>query len=371
MKGLPASGELIGTGHAPSRLVHLDVARGAAIVGALAIHALIACGLWAELPQNAFKGMMNAAFRACTPTFFLVFGMMLELVYARRLGEGKPIAGRMIQRAAQCWLGFAAGALAATLVGNLSPDRLVRALLLIGDAPWTSVLRFYAIVLIVLIPVIALRVRFGAAVPWVALACIWLLDPLLAQMQWPWGQAGQPLAFFWSSLFGYPGSWVGGSIWHNTSLIMAGMILANGMRNVARPDGPLLPWRHLLALAIPSIAIVFWTAWSHGVLALATAYAGDRMALRSAHDPAYFAIGGLSAMVVLILAAYGWIPGSGQLAAVGRRSLTIFAVGCVVINLIPRGVSHGILNGLLLLAGAILLTVLVVRCAPSPRQRPE
>ncbi len=64
--------------------------------------------VWDQVPVGLGKAVGNGIFRACTPTFFLLFGVMLEWVYVRqREREGAPaMARRLLRRSGQCYLGM-------------------------------------------------------------------------------------------------------------------------------------------------------------------------------------------------------------------------------------------------------------------------
>jgi len=330
------------------RLAALDAVRGLAVLGAALIHALIATDVWNSVPQTWWKGLLNIGFRSFTPAFFLVFGIMLELVYVRQAETGTPFAGRLLWRAWLCWLGFAAGAVTAAIFGHLSVYQLATALLMVGDAPWTSVLRFYSIVLVLVIGLVGLRLRWGTAVPWVLLATIWLLSPLVAIVPWPLSGPGEPLRFLWGSTFGNPPIWVGGSVWHNLTLVAMGMILGCGFRERLRQGLSPFPMRLAFLLAAGCLLVTGVCAMFQDPVVLLRSYAGDRMALRSGHHPVYYAVGGFSALLLLGMMFRLVRRDGGFLGEVGRRSLVVFSVSGVLLNMVPVGLTCGLRYGALL-----------------------
>ena len=114
------------SGRTPQRrMVFIDVARSAAILAALAAHAVAVFAVWPSVPPGLLKATGNALFYTATPTFFLLFGVMLELVYVRRRQRdgALPVAGRLAARAWQCWLGLVLGMLCAWSSGRRRAGR--------------------------------------------------------------------------------------------------------------------------------------------------------------------------------------------------------------------------------------------------------
>jgi hypothetical protein len=355
-----------------SRIPALDLARALAVVGALAVHALITCDVWAQVPQGAGKAAANAVFRACTPTFFLLFGVLLELVYVRRAELGKPITGRMLGRAGWCYLGLAASALAAWAVGNVEARALIKSLLFIGEVKYASVLRFYAIALVLALLLVRLRCRFGPWVPWALVALAWAADPLLERLPLPESGPGERLRFFWGSLLGHPPVWVGGSVWHNFSLVAVGMGLGVSIRQRIDAGRPWFPARCVAVLAAAGLVVAVWSCLDVGVSAVVQGYAGDSMSLRKQHHPVYYALGGLSALALLALCALllrGGRRAPRALTALGRHSLVAFAVGSVLVNLVPVGPALSLAAGLALTVAQLAAVWLLVRWLDARAER--
>ena len=181
---LPASAH-----SSPSRGRHafIDAARSAAILGALTAHAVNAFAVWDAVPPGAAKGIANALFYACTPTFFLLFGVMLEWVYVgRRERDGAATVSRQLaKRAGQCWLGLALGIVCAYFGGRLAGDQLLAALLNLIDTPNSGILRFYAAALLICIPVVMVRPLMGPRLPLILVGVIWAGAALMHLLPWP------------------------------------------------------------------------------------------------------------------------------------------------------------------------------------------
>ena len=341
---------------AVARVAFVDVARSIAIVGALTLHALVAFKVWDQMPPGYFKGLANGFFRYCTPTFFLLFGVMLEWVYVKhRERDGAAAAARrLVRRAGLCYLGLALGACAALVGGKLTLDQLPGALVGWRDVPMSSVLRFYTIAMLVAIPVVVLRPRLGVLLPVALVAAIWLIGIPLALLPWP--APGAPSAFLTGFLFGHPGVWGGGSVWYDLSLVFLGMALGWHMRaRLLAGRHPLGGWP-VAALVLICLTGTAASAWQLGRDALIWGYLGTAMQLRMDSHPAYFCIATLSSLVVIagVLVVYPPdFPGSRvrlPIIAFGRHSLLAFALGNAALNLVPRTLAPPVWLGLIMAA---------------------
>jgi len=347
------------------RMVFIDVARSAAILAALAAHAVAVFAVWPAVPPGLFKAAGNAIFFTATPTFFLLFGVMLELVYVRRRERdgALPVASRLAVRAWQCWLGLVLGMVCAWWSGRLTGAQLPDALLNLIDTPNSGILRFYTAALLLCIPVVLLRPRLGPALPLVLVGVIWIGAALLPLLPWP--VAGSRWGFLCGFLVAHPPTWSGGSLWHNLSVVFLGMALGHHMRT--RQVQGLVPFGGspvllLVAVCLAGIAVC---AIILGPYALAQGYLGTGRTLRSVCHPAYFLISTLCALALIALAQRCY-PVSTEPAlvrlpilALGRNSLLAFAVGSASLNLIPPDRAPplwlGISFTLLYLVGVILV----------------
>ncbi len=351
------------------RMVFIDVARSAAILAALAAHAVAVFAVWPAVPPGLLKAAGNALFFTATPTFFLLFGVMLELVYVRRRERdgALPVDSRLAVRAWLCWLGLVLGMFCAWLSGRLTSAQLPDALLNLIDTPNSGILRFYTVALLLCIPVVLWRPRLGPALPLVLVVMIWIGAALLLPLL-PWPAPGSRWGFLCGFLVAHPPLWTGGSLWHNLSVVFLGMALGHHMRT--RLDQGLVPlggrpvWL-LVAICLAGTAVC---AWILGPDALAQGYLGTGRTLRSACHPAYFLISTLCALALIALAQRCYPVGTEAakvhlpILALGHNSLLAFAVGSAALNLIPPERTPrlwlGVSFTLLYLIGVVLVAQL-------------
>jgi hypothetical protein len=346
-----------------SRLVFVDFARSFAIIAALAVHALAVFSVWPAVPPGVFKGIANSVFSTATPIFFLLCGVMLELVYVQaclRHG-GAHAARRLAWRAGQCWLGLMLGMLCAWWSGRIAPDRLGDAALSLIDTPDSGILRMYAAALLLCIPVVLLRPRLGPALPLALVGVIWAGAAIMPFLPWP--AADSRWGFLCGFLVGHPPTWTAGSVWHDLSVVFLGMALGWSMRERQRRGLAPLGGRPFWLLTGFCAAGVAVCAALMGPVDLAHGYLGTGRLLRSECHPAYFLISTLSALILLRF-AQACFPAGARAESVrlpilplGRHSLLVFALGCAVLNLYPPRLATPPLLGLaytvLYLAGIV------------------
>ncbi len=319
------------------RLPFLDAARSLAILGAVGCHVLLAFAVLHRIDALALKAALNGIFRVCAPLFFMVFGVLLELVYVRKwqAGQARMVSTRLGVRSLQCLTGYLIGVICAVLGGNMAGDEVLPAVAGFAGAPMVGVLRFYAMALLIAIPLLACRVRFGPLVPLVLLALIWIADPLIALLPLPPGESAWGV--FWGRLIGRPHIGVGGSTMHNFTIVLYGLLLGQHLRARQGRALPLFGGRlPILTLALCA-AVVAVYALQHGAVWVAEGFLNTRMSLRVAHHPAYYAIVIPYALVVLWL-AHRWegaLMRTGPVLSLGRYSLVAFTLGNAPLAALP------------------------------------
>jgi len=220
----------------------------------------------------------------------------------------------------------------------------------------------YAVLLLLAIPLIWLRLRFGLIVPLVGMLLPWVLDPLLGLLPWPplpENLFHQPPSMFLSAFWlGHPGgAWIHGSVFHNLVLVCGGMLLGSILARRQQAGRDPLPWS-IVWLAVAGIAAVllglaWWfgfhavptgaaPGWKTGLREALAGYVGSEQRFRWDNAWAYWALATLSGIAVIALARRIWPPeraaqppGTGLILPLGRHSLLAFGVGNIVLNLVP------------------------------------
>jgi hypothetical protein len=351
------------------RLNFIDVARTWAIGLALFAHGITTFGGMAAL--GASSPFVQLLVRTATPTFVFMFGIMLELVYARRaqVDGMQAVSRRLCLRSAQCYLGYQLTVAAAVLGGWLTAAGGADALLFLGKSRFGNILRFYSIAMLLAIPILHLRLKAGARIYWVLIAAIWigafgmhLLEPMVA------GALMAPMGI----LLGIGEMRVGPSVWHGMTFALAGMLIGTGLEGFRESDFQLRDFYRSSAVVVTvCLAIVIGLVASSSMFEVAKSFA--YFTYRAQNHIGYYAIGLIAAVGTLTLLSFA-IPLRRPLPswsraplALGTASLLSFTAGNVILNLVPREVikassGHPILASLVVIG---IVTTLVSRPAVS------
>ncbi len=351
---------------ARQRLSFIDVARSLAIVLALFSHAMATFGGLSALGRHS--GLASLAIRFATPMFVFMFGIMLELVYARRARlNGIPtVARKLVLRSAQCYLGYQVTVLAGMTGGHLAPDAAARALLFLDNARFGNILRFYSIALLLAVPLIAIRLRVGPRVYVALLGCIWLLDGPARDLERLLPESGARLA---GILVG-SGVPIGPSVWHGMTFVLAGMLIGTSLSGWRSPAFCLRRFDLACAAVFGASALVVgWLIMGSSPLHVLKSFAN--FTYRVQNHAGYYAMG-LMGCIMILVALSRVIPLDRELAdwtevplSLGTSSLTSYTVGNVLLNLLPRPVVEAGTTRPILASAVVLLLVMWLVARPG------
>ncbi len=304
----------------PGRIALLDTFRFTTVTLALLQHASQSVGVgWAGSEAGLVWTVVT---RGGTPALLIVFGMMLELAYARKLAQGWTVViPRMLYRAVLCGLAAILSLALAALAGRYN----------LG-----SILATYVFLLVIGIGVIGLRRRAGFVGLLLLVALIWLLDRLYLDATSPWPH---PLAHLGGALLGW-GNAFGPSALHGLTLVVLGMALAAAVF-AEEASGQALA--ALTAMLLVSAAVLLVDVAAEGPRALAVGLA-DFSAYRSGNAPAYYAFGACVAMALMgaaVLLHATAPPRAGRLfGRLGSATLPYFVIGNTIL-LLPSFEADG------------------------------
>lgn len=316
------------------RIVGIDVARSVAILLAMASHVWTASGTNAFI-RGSWVDVLLVLMAAATPTFIILFGTMLELVYLPRFipGQRGTASAKLLSRAVQCWLLYALSvAVLFVMHDNYSAMFSVATVMMLGVTPFTDILKFYAVVLALAPIMLWARCRFGLVALGIGAVAVHFAYPLLIALPTPTGLA-LPIEVnrLWKFLFGLGDAKLGGpSVMHGITMVIAGMAIGRFLVSASetQPDAMGLRRRAALLLAgagLP-LAVVF------ALVDEATLRDLGNMSLRIAGHPLYFFVGMLFACVLTAAAVLATSRGTSDrfwrdAAFLGRTSLFTFAFG--------------------------------------------
>ncbi|AZY94272.1 MULTISPECIES: heparan-alpha-glucosaminide N-acetyltransferase domain-containing protein [Paracoccus] len=331
------------------RIIGLDAARSLAIVLAMSSHVFADVGLYAHMSEPLTR-VAGFAFQIATPTFILLFGTMLEVVYRPRWTTRQArhgVAMRLLSRAFQCWVLYALTILTLTLTDDgYSVPYSTATILFMGNSPYTEILKFYAIVLAIAPILLWIRARTGLLpLAVAALAChaAWPLLSGLPDVQNDLG-APTPVASLVQFLTGFGDLPLAGpSVLHGLTLVIAGQCLGRYLtgRSPAGSTDPLADpgfGRRVRALLVGGAGVALIGGLFVSVDVIDGLADGS---LRRDSNPLYFATGILSATLMTLFFVWmidirkvGSIGAWSQATFFGRTSMFTFAWGNVLLYLV-------------------------------------
>jgi len=342
-----------------SRIAGLDLARAIAIAFAMVGHCFVHFGVWELLAADTVVAL-RAFVRSATPTFIILFGMMLEIVYLKMLrdGERQGCWLRLITRAIQCYLLYLCVVAAGVLGGQLAPLEGAKAALFLSGAYFANILKFYSLGLVAGIALLELRLRHGLrSIAGVAVV-IWLAWPLVKALP----PLPPSLSHLGSFLIG-AGTVTGPSVLQGMTLAALGMLLGHALlRGGAKLLVPLA-----LAALLPVGAL------------MATAGVGRTFAnfadygFRAANHPTYYLLGSAFALCIVAgcVALAPRLPRAAlaRLNVFGVSSLFAYGIGNVVLNLLPPlrdSLPLGLLASVVFLACLYAMTAYFQQAVQAP-----
>ncbi len=317
-----------------SREVFIDFARGFAILLAVGSHAFYAFG-YDILFGDAMYQVMSLT-RLATPSFILITGMMFELVYLRKTEKQgfKAMVKSLISRAMQCYLAYGITVLIEWFNQQLSTADAQHAVIFMGNSLFSGILQFYTLFLLLAIPIIWVRRRFGIWAISSLPVVVWMGDILLDRPAWPAPE--QPLGHLTALLFGNP-EVSNFSMWHALTFMSFGMLVGY-MYKRSKQAGSWSSFQitllvlFLICLVI-SLVTVFPTTLDDFFFDFSNTF-------RINHEIPYYSIGSMGAFLLLWLSwklrrflTHPWLEHT--ITRLGKDSLWAFAVGNSLAAMLP------------------------------------
>jgi len=339
------------------RIVGVDATRSFAIALAMTSHVWVETGIREYIPQNMSQ-VLGFMFQIATPTFILLFGTMLEIVYRPRWSNPalrRGVAVRLVSRALQCWVLYAISIAALFLIDdNYSLFFSIGTMLFMGNSPYTEILKFYAIVLALAPILLWLRCKWGL-LPLITASLLW-------QAVWSWLDVlpdvrhdlglSLHIARIVKFVTGFGDVPLAGpSVMHGITLIVAGLCLGRFLVGGKSHLGEIVEARtgfkrrvlYLLAAATLGAGTCFLSMPQGTILSLAD------MSLRMSSHPLYFVAGAI--MATWLTAFFIWLvdilklggtAGWERVTFFGRTSMFTFAWGNILLYLIqPVSLTFG------------------------------
>lgn len=324
-----------------ARIVGIDIARSVAILLAMASH-VWTVSLMGDFFQGSWAVVLKLTMAASTPTFIILFGTMLEIVYFPRFrpGQKRKTSAKLLSRALQCWILYSLSVAVLFLVRTDYSARFsIATVMMMGVTPFTDILKFYAIVLAISPILLLVRNQIGLAPLVIAGLAIHLAYPALVALPTP-TELSLPVEVgrIWKFLFGLGDVQLGGpSVLRGITLVIAGMAFGRILISYSTDQRNAVNIRNRAAIIL-IVSGIFLAVFLFFLDSESMRNLGN-MTLRIAGHPLYFLFS-LLASCVLTSAAVVLTAQSNShkfwrdLAFFGRTSLFTFAFGNMLLYLV-------------------------------------
>lgn len=322
----PPSGSTGNTVSNRTRLGFIDDARAIAIILAMTSHAMVHFDLWRsiEFPLRVFT-------RMATPTFIVLFGVMIGSVYIKKWQQGNQldVTTRLISRAMTCYILFFFITIAALIGQHIDAFETIRALFFIQSGRFGNILKIYSILLVIMIPVIHIYSKIQTSQQYIIFSFI------LLNLVWGIRYFGRIFevddrGHILSFLFGIPIGF-GPALTLSITFVIFGMGIGLFIRSKIT-----YTLYFSIFMIFSSIIIISMNTAENGVskfIELISSYF-----FRGDNNPAYFAFGIIGATIIIIFASlisfYFKIPLIFR--CIGSRSIFIYSIGNILLNLMPN-----------------------------------
>lgn len=285
-----------------------------------------------------------------TPTFILLFGMMLELVYHPKLAkEGtNAVVRRLLQRSLLCYLGYLVIAMAWIIKKNLPLSQLLETCLFLEKNSLNAIFKFWTVALLLAIPLLFLRKRKGLIVTVCFCLGTWLIVPLLNNIPWP--ARDHPLSYLTAFLLGKPSYMSPISLLHSMPLIGIGMFLGQALLIGKETRSFRIFYQRMGWILVLSFAFLLMLNLSNK-MSIEALVAGYRVWLRYQHHLSYYTIGLIESLIGLLILSWIMSPKAQRqskysiLLIFGRSSLLAYILGNLLLIFWPNQSTVSISKG--------------------------
>lgn len=309
------------------RYLGIDLTRSVAIFIVMIAHAMAATNVTGDsLVFQSLKMSMAPS----APIFICLFGAMLQLVYARKyaIGQQDIIKHRLLTRAFQCWLLYVLSCAIMCASLGYSFAYFIRCSLMMGDTPFTDILKFYAFMLLISPILIHISVTRGLRPLVLFCLLVQFAFPLISQIPPPgdFPGADSVAAILYG---GVPTGSPGPSILHGLTFVVFGMVIGRTLQAQNGEEQLLLGHQKWVryGFILLSALTLSWI-WLAGFNFLE---ASERMGFRNANHPIFYLFGLTTTM--LFLEIFIWIQKITKLDinspwfVFGRTSIFTFCFG--------------------------------------------
>lgn len=292
------------------RIVGFDVARGIAILLAMLSHTFTALNYNPVLE-------INLLVRSSTPTFIIVFGFFLYLIYYPRIREGEffNVKIKLWGRSLQCYLLYLFTCGIWAYFNDFSFIYFVRLGMLLSSTPFTDILRFYAILFFIapyLLMLLNSKYRFFLIFIMITPHLLTFFIPLPALTFIPYGE------YISTLLYGGGQVIAGPSVLHSFIFVFLGIYIAKTFSGNSLFDN-----KYILLLLVLSLVVI--------MIVPATLKDFSSMKLRNTNSFEYFVFSCFMSLIVIELSLFIAKKLKGvffqPILVLSRSSLVLFCYG--------------------------------------------
>ncbi len=334
------------------RIYVLDCLRFVAVTLAIVSHIVIGLNLW-DSTASLTGILAKVTTRSATPSLLILFGLMIEIVQARRY-ETDPGGAprRAISRSLDCAFVLILVA-AIDFVLNRDVTSIFRYLVLQDDHFEFAIFRLYVVILLLVPAMLWLNNRIGAWTYVATIAVVLIYDAATRPI------TTSPPYHAIGALFGLNSYWGPGAV-HSLVFVVFGMSLGAIYRRRSTGAAIFAAFLMLASVAIVGIYII-----RNGIMDFMLGV-NELERFRGSNDAEYFAYGILSFGFIF---AISWLfslfknPAIMRLAfTTGSHTLTYFFMGNVIINLAVKITPDGPIAAGIAAVGILLASILSVQC---------
>lgn len=335
------------------RIAFIDIFRFSVVSFALLSHFLLTFS-FDEAMSAGTADMLKLITRSATPALMIMFGMMMELVYARRFDkDARATVAKLLSRAVICYLCFVVLAVTALAAGLVSPARFLGSLVLLKPSPNANIFMIYAMLLPLCAFILMLDRRRGSVSLIGLIAAVWALDGAMGLMLGGYELPG-PFAYPGGFLLAIGNNW-GPSILHASFLVAVGMIFAKALL-VSAPSP--LDRALALSMALAGPAVLGIALVLHGPIGVRTSIV-EYSAWRAHNAPGYYAFGITATLVLLGVTTllYRLVPMVAVVQGIGQRTMAYFLIGNALLLIAPPFYPQNALQASMLVAVFFILSI--------------
>jgi hypothetical protein len=312
-----------------NRVIFIDITRSFAIMLALIDHGMNDFDVWNHYSKTNYL-LIKSITSTATPTFLIMFGIMLEIVYRKKLIKNnfQEMALGSLHRSLKCYIGGTLVSIAGVIGGVISLKRAFAASLFVTNNHFGGILFLYCLLILISIPLVVIRHYKGFKYILLINVVVWVLYYLLRMYEF----SSPQLSYFTSLIFGVGGA-RGPSVLQSISFCSLGMILAQGLDTKKGFQFYRFTFISIIVVVVSIVAIVLIKSESNYIVNYIT------NVYRYENNPLYYLIGSLCAMMWLLLFSVLFprqaVLGRylGWFTVLSRRSLEAFTLGSILLNL--------------------------------------